>query len=93
VLRELLSNVGRHAHARQAWVTVRIDGGQLLLLVRDDGVGTDGTNPGTGTRTIRERAERLHGTVTVSSQAGAGTTVQWMVPLQAAPADQADSSG
>jgi len=56
------------------------------LEVRDDGVGLGGPAPSTGVGlgSMRERAERLGGTLTVTSDSGSvdsGTVVRVALPL------------
>src|SRR5262249_28752379 len=43
LVQEALTNVGRHAQAKEVWVRLRLDQEYLLLEVRDDGVGFDVT--------------------------------------------------
>ncbi|BCY09996.1 GAF domain-containing sensor histidine kinase [Actinoplanes sp. L3-i22] len=82
VLRELLSNVARHAQASSARVSVSATADELVLCVQDDGVGTD---PGTargGLVNVRGRAEDLGGSLGIGpARGGAGTVVTWRVPL------------
>ncbi len=82
VAREALSNVAKHARARQASLHLRAEGGQLHLRVEDDGRGI--SSPGIGGRgvdNIRLRAQRLGGTVSIASAPERGTVVDWSVPL------------
>jgi signal transduction histidine kinase len=82
VLREALSNVVRHAEA--SGVSVRMGvGDDICLEVRDDGHGLGTGTAGNGLRNIRERAELLGGTCTVTGGADVGTTVSWTVPRRA----------
>ena len=84
VVREALTNIGRHAHATRAEVGVSALDGQVTLTVTDDGIGVagDGKAGGRGLRNMRERAERLDGTFTITSPgAGQGTHLSWCVPV------------
>ena len=81
VLRETLSNAARHARATA--VDVHIEAGDdLLLEVRDNGCGLppELVHRG-GLQNLRERAEQLGGSFTVSSSAE-GTSISWSVPLR-----------
>lgn len=81
--KETLHNVVRHASCRRVAIEVRLEGGRLGFTVRDDGRGFDGAQAGGhGLSSIRRRAERLGGTLSVRSEAGAGTTVEVSVPVQ-----------
>ena len=80
VLREALSNAARHAHATA--VDVHISAGdEIKLEVRDNGSGLpeELVHRG-GLHNLRERAEMLGGSFTVSSSPE-GTSVCWSVPL------------
>ncbi|MET0821813.1 MAG: GAF domain-containing protein [Aeromicrobium sp.] len=79
VLRETLSNIVRHAGAREVSVLLSV-AQDIRLEVRDDGDGLGSGTSGNGLRNIRERAELLGGTCVVTGDAGAGTTVLWTVP-------------
>ena len=61
VLREALTNVGKHARATQVVITIAA-GEELRLVVADDGVGIgDAKAAGLGLKNLRQRAERLGG--------------------------------
>lgn len=83
-IRESLTNVGRHAHATQAGVTIKVEGGQCQLHVLDNGVGFDETKVregGLGLTNLRARAEKLDGTFIMENGPGGGTSLTWQVPL------------
>lgn len=77
---EAVTNAVRHSGATRAYVELRADGEEVLLQVRDDGVGiADGSRPGIGLASMRERAEALGGRFDVGTGAG-GTTVTMVLP-------------
>jgi PAS domain S-box-containing protein len=82
---EALHNCVKHAAARHAQVRIgpADDNPETLLLeVADDGRGFDPTTPtpGLGLVSMRERAERLGGQLTVTARPGTGTGVRLIVP-------------
>ncbi|MFF3171957.1 GAF domain-containing protein [Streptomyces sp. NPDC057900] len=83
VIGEALSNVARHARARQVEVAVVADAGLLVVTVTDDGVGMPEGAHRSGLRNLAERAERLGGTLSVSAcpTPRGGTVLDWRVPL------------
>jgi signal transduction histidine kinase len=69
---EGLRNVARHAQASQVDVILDDDGEQIMLTVRDNGVGPGLAGSGAslachGLRLLRERARALGGTVTLET--------------------------
>ncbi|WP_196924833.1 sensor histidine kinase [Micromonospora vinacea] len=82
VLREALSNVVRHARSTRVDVAVRVDAGQVTVTVTDNGVGCDPAAARGGLVNLRERANRLDGTFTITGVDPHGTEVRWAVPLR-----------
>lgn len=88
LIQEALTNVRKHAAAREATVTLMSDGsGQLKVVIADDG---QGFAPGAqrnskarplGLTSMRERVEALGGTFHVNSQPGSGTQVTATIPI------------
>ena len=80
-LREALANVAKHAQASRVDVTVEA-GADLVLAVRDNGVGLGGTTPPQRPGQHR-RARRRAGRDDARSAAadGGGTELEWRVPL------------
>jgi two-component system, NarL family, sensor histidine kinase DevS len=84
VLREALTNVGKHARATQVVITIAA-GEELRLVVADDGNGVgEAPTSGHGLRNIRQRAERLGGGMELGTSREGGTRLTWHVPLEAA---------
>ena len=83
IAQEALHNVVKHAAARQVELTLdRRDDG-LLLRLRDDGKGFDASavpEGHLGLAGMRARAEKIGASLTVTSRAGAGTTIEVVVP-------------
>jgi hypothetical protein len=78
--REALTNVVRHAGVDEATVSVRRDGGGIVVEVRDDGAGFDpervsGHRYGV-TRSLVARMARTGGRTRISSRPGRGTAVR-----------------
>jgi signal transduction histidine kinase len=83
-VQEALTNVARHARARNCRVRLSVDlaGGVLELEVRDDGVGIpEGRRAGVGLSSMRERAEELGGRCVVEPAPQGGTRVLARLPL------------
>lgn len=85
---EGLRNVARHAQATQVDLILDDDGEQIMLTVRDDGVGpgaaADMDAPGStschGLRLLRERARALDGTLTLGPGPEGGAALVMILP-------------
>jgi PAS domain S-box-containing protein len=82
VLAEGLTNVARYASAEQAWVRVAACNGELIIEVRDDGIGGADTTCGSGLAGLTDRLAALRGTLSVHSPAGRGTVLRAKVPCR-----------
>ncbi len=80
---EALTNVQRHAEARQVWLTLHVDDDAVTLQIRDDGRGLppDAEQHGFGLRGLRERATQLGGELRLESSVGEGTHLTLRLPL------------
>ena len=88
-VRELLANVVRHAQAKTAKVSIAKRGDEIIVDVKDDGVGFEPAQIGPamdqemrfGLFSIRERLESLGGSIQIVSKRGHGTLVTLSAPL------------
>ena len=86
IVQEALTNVARHARVSEVGVNVWADADQLYAHIEDHGVGFREPNPAQAPTTgglagMRERARLLDGDLTLTSQPGAGTIVEAVLPL------------
>lgn len=83
VVQEALTNIQRHARARNASVLVRQIGERVRLIVEDDGVGFDPSaeTDRLGLAGIRERVALVGGDVEIESVPGSGTAVVVEIPV------------
>ncbi len=87
-VRELLANVGKHAQAQQAVVSVSFGEGWVTLTVKDDGLGFDPQavsqlshrQDSFGLFSISERMRYVNGTIDIHSAPGQGTRVTLSAP-------------
>lgn len=85
IVREALTNVVRHAGAREARVLMRAEGNLIQICVEDDGCGFTPDAPsaakGFGLTSMRERAQKLGGVLWIYSLPGQGTQVAMCIPF------------
>jgi signal transduction histidine kinase len=94
VIQEGLTNIVRHAHARQVRLALTSDSERFLLLLIDDGQGMKLNDArfrwSHGLAGMRQRVQALGGQFAIESAPGAGTTLRIELPkarLSAAPAE------
>ena len=84
VAADALGNVARHARARHAGLSLRLERNMVVLEVIDDGVGYDTTTPvsGFGLRNMRERAFNAGARLDMTSRPGSGTRLRLRIPAR-----------
>ena len=92
-LQESLTNIGRHAGARCAWVMLAMEGGELLVEVEDDGRGIAPEDlakaRSLGLKGMRERVAYLGGSLEIGQAPRGGTRLRIRVPLRGMLPEQA----
>ncbi|HXN77729.1 MAG TPA: GAF domain-containing protein [Candidatus Dormibacteraeota bacterium] len=81
--REALSNVARHANAKNSTVRLVKTGRSAVLTIEDDGSGFDTRrdSTGNGLRNMRQRASALGGTMRITSKDAQGTILRITFPV------------
>jgi len=88
--REALDNVCRHARARHARMELRLEAGAVLLAIEDDGKGFRAPvytavllrSGHFGLASMRERADRLGGSLEIVSSPSSGTRLCVRIPCE-----------
>ena len=84
LVQESLTNIVKHARAKEVSIVLTAKPGSVTVIVEDDGVGFEPgrqTGDGIGLLGMRERVGLFGGRVVLESRPGAGTTVVAEVPL------------
>ena len=87
IAQESITNVLKHAQARNVDVTLTYGAQAIRLSIRDNGLGFDPAvrHDGFGLLGMRERAERIGARLEVSSEPSGGTLVETVLPLGTSP--------
>jgi signal transduction histidine kinase len=74
-----LNNCIKHSEAREIGIGMQVVEGKLMLSIRDNGKGFDLSentfSEGQGLLNLRTRAKLIHGTISISSTPGDGTSI------------------
>lgn len=88
IFQEALTNVAKHAKARQVVAVLRAQAGKAFFRIRDDGqgfsastLGPPGDLGGWGLMTMRERISAFGGKLSIESIPGEGTTIEIIVKI------------
>jgi signal transduction histidine kinase len=89
-LQELLVNIVKHAQAQNVRITIGGDGCHAQIVVEDDGIGFDTSEPATyvnepkgfGLFSIRKCLRNIGGHFQIDSKPGNGTRVTLLAPLE-----------
>ncbi len=100
IIQEAVGNVRKHAQAQNVWISLRRQGGDLVVEVQDDGRGFDVAQTNArydesgslGMLNMKERAEVIGGQLSVHSQPGSGTIISLIVPLEPLLQEEEDQS-
>jgi ligand-binding sensor domain-containing protein/signal transduction histidine kinase len=84
IFKEAVNNAARHSGCSRVEIDLHIAGSRLWLTVADNGeAGFDPSadQDGHGLRSMQRRAQRLKGTLAITSSHGAGTRITLNIPL------------
>jgi signal transduction histidine kinase len=86
IAQEAVSNAVKHSQAQRVDIHLTRQSGNIILTVRDNGVGIPekaGKGTGMGLLTMNHRAQMMGGSLTVSPRPSGGTQVTCSVPAPA----------
>jgi len=90
IFQEAFTNIVRHSLASHASIVIKKQGGEISLVIEDDGkgfdvkeaMGRDFTERGMGLAAMEERAWMLGGSINIWSQRESGTRIEFRVPTE-----------
>jgi signal transduction histidine kinase len=92
-VQESLTNIGRHAGAKSAWVVLVVEDGAIHVEVEDDGRGIAPEDlakaRSLGLKGMRERISFLGGSLDIARAPRGGTRLRLRVPLRGMAQEQA----
>ena len=79
IFKEAMNNILKYADCNNVTLNVVYDNGKILMKVEDDGKGFnfDKIKKGRGLRSMKLRAKNINGDVTIDSNNGKGTIVEF----------------
>jgi len=82
ILQEALANIARHSAATQVSISLQAQGGEVTLMIGDNGRGfaPGEVTHGVGLHSMRERAQSLGGSLNLDSTPGEGTSITVRIP-------------
>jgi signal transduction histidine kinase len=88
VIQEALTNIVRHAKAKNISIAIKRSGNRVMFLIEDDGkgfnvvkaAGREAAKKGLGLKTMDERVRMLRGTLDLHSEEGKGTRITFTAP-------------
>ncbi len=100
IVQEALNNITKHAQAKNVYIRLEYRLKQVIVSVRDDGIGFDldmvrisrARRPSLGLVGMQERAALLDGEVSIQSSPGQGTLVEARLPLQSKGSEVSDEN-
>ena len=87
IAHEAAANAGRHSHAREVHLSLRVSASHVIMELRDNGCGFDsgiirgGDQRHFGLLSMEQRAGKLNGRLEITSSPDAGTTLRVTLPL------------
>lgn len=83
IVQEQINNIIKHSGAKQVFVELFSEEGNIELIIGDDGVGfdPDTIKKGMGLQNMRSRAELLSGNIDIISSPGKGSKIKVVLPI------------
>jgi signal transduction histidine kinase len=83
IVKEAINNIAKYSHALNAEVSLALDGSFILLDIKDDGKGFNAgaMHYGNGLQHMRQRTQKLGGSICINASEGQGTSISCKFPI------------
>ncbi len=83
IFKEAINNTAKYSRATKVEAQVTLRQKQIVLIVKDDGIGFDvkAADSGNGLGNMQKRADNMNAKITVQSKVGEGTMVTLVAPV------------
>ncbi|MDP1784941.1 MAG: sensor histidine kinase, partial [Sulfuricurvum sp.] len=85
IYQEALTNVGKHAQAKEVNTELKFIDGNMIMSIQDDGIGINTekmkNERSFGLLGMKERAAMINGVIGIRSSAGKGSTIELTIPI------------
>lgn len=83
IIQESVGNIIKHSSARNTWINLSYNGNEIVLEIKDDGIGFDGQkwSKGIGLQIIQNRCKSLQGKMEINSEKGKGFSIRIIFPF------------
>lgn len=84
IIQELMTNTLKHAHAKKAAITLNHFEDSITLMFEDNGIGFDTlkNTGGIGFKNLKQRTDKLNGTLHIDSTTNRGTVISMEIPIK-----------
>lgn len=84
IYKEALTNIHKHAKAKNVWITVTQSQNHLSMQIKDDGTGftTSTVTHRNGLKNLQSRVEKWNGKIQIRSENNKGTFIDIKIPLK-----------
>ena len=84
IYKEALTNIHKHAKAKNVWITVNQSQNHLSMQIKDDGTGftTSTVTHRNGLKNLQSRVEKWNGKIQIRSENNKGTFIDIKIPLK-----------